>query len=265
MAVAWIGNREVRLEEAVANAAGVLAASLCPVIIMDTDVHGARAAVALADRIGAAVDLVGGVPTMREAAQLADRGLMTIAPGEVRRRADLLVLVGEFPKAQAQFVDELLSTTPDLNGGRKREVFAIGKAGRSSSVNLTTAKGGVAATLAGIRAQLAGRPVSTAIRNFERFNSALAEAKFPVFVWSGLSGDTLALDMLQGLVADLNRYRRASTLHLPASENGWACVLACGWSSGFAPRTGFARGRPEHDPGNTTPCGWSSKARRISS
>ena len=54
--------------------------------------------------------------------------------------------------------------------------------------------------------------------------------------------------MLQGLVADLNRKSRASTLHLPASESGWGSALASAWMTGFPLRTSFARGFPEFDP-----------------
>src|SRR5690606_1583850 len=65
---------------------------------------------------------------------------------------------------------------------------------------------------------------------------------------SGHCADVLALEMLQGLLADLNRKSRASALHLPASESGWGSTLASTWMTGFPLRTGFARGFPEYDP-----------------
>ncbi len=102
--------------------------------------------------------------------------------------------------------------------------------------------------LAALRAQLNGRAVASPVSNFEAFASALKAAAFPVFAFSGASLDALGLEMLQGLVADLNKTGRASTLHLPASERGWSAVLASTWSTGFAPGIGFARGMPEYDP-----------------
>ena len=86
------------------------------------------------------------------------------------------------------------------------------------------------------------------VSNFARFRSALAGARFPVFLFSGHSADGLALEMLQGLIADLNRKSRASALHLPASESGWGSTLASTWMTGFPLRTSFARGFPEFDP-----------------
>ena len=88
-------------------------------------------------------------------------------------------------------------------------------------------------------------PVSRPVSNFDRFAKALVTARFPVFLFSGHGADALALEMLQGLIADLNRKSRASGLHLPASENGWGSTLASTWMTGFPLRTGFARGFPE--------------------
>ncbi len=125
MAVAWIGNREASLAHAVDEAAMLLEASKCPVIIFDTDIHGARAAVALAEQIGAAYDLADGGASAVEAALIMDRGAMTIAPGEVRRRADLLVFVGPCPRRMLRIIDDLAGSTPDLSGGKPRKLFAI--------------------------------------------------------------------------------------------------------------------------------------------
>ncbi len=125
MAVAWIGNRETQLQHAAEHAAQLLDASKCPVITLDTDVHGVRAAIMLAERIGAAVDLVDARGTHAETALLTDKGAMTIAPGEVRRRADMLVLVGELPAIYDGLIDDLAGSTPDLSGGKKRALFRI--------------------------------------------------------------------------------------------------------------------------------------------
>lgn len=232
----------------------LLRSSRCPVFSLDTDIHGVRAAIALAERIGAACDHPDGATLAAETALFTDRGAMIVSPGEARRRADLLVLVGTMPEAYHGFLADLTNSVPDLAEKGERSIFRVGK-GRSKSLpwggeatQLSIANAGVAATLAALRAQCAGRQVSTPVSNFGRFAEALAVAHFPVFIFSGHSADALALEMLQGLVADLNRRRRASTLHLPASENGWGGALASTWMTGFPLRTGFARGFPEFDP-----------------
>jgi formylmethanofuran dehydrogenase subunit B len=54
--------------------------------------------------------------------------------------------------------------------------------------------------------------------------------------------------MLQGLIADINKRSRASSILLPSTDDGWGTVLASTWMTGFPPRTGFGRGMPEFDP-----------------
>lgn len=256
MAVAWIGNRETLLERAVGHAAALLHSSRCPVFSFDTDIHGTRAAIALAERVGASYDHTDGVGLARETALFTDRGGMFVAPGEVRRRADLVAIVGELPAIHHGFVAELAETVPDLTASNAREFFLIGHGKAPLPLNggrkLTRLSCGKAADLGGalaaLRAQCAGRQVSAPVSNFARFQSALASAKFPVFLFSGHSADALALEMLQGLLADLNWKSRASALHLPSSESGWGSTLASTWMTGFPVRTSFSRGFPEYDP-----------------
>ncbi|MHA6641259.1 tungsten formylmethanofuran dehydrogenase [Mesorhizobium sp. A623] len=252
MAVAWIGSRETSVERAAEHAASLLQASRCPVFSLDTDVHGTRAAIALAERTGAAYDHVSGAALARETALFTDRGAMTVALGEVRRRADVVVIVGEIPETYRPLLVELSGTTPDLSAANARSFFFIGNDGGmvlgADSAPLACGKAGLNATLAAIRASLGGRQVSTPVSNFDAFAGALKSARYPVFVFSGHGVDRLGLEMLQGLLDDLNQKSRASGLHLPASESGWGSILASTWMTGFAPRTGFSRGFPEYDP-----------------
>ncbi|MHA6687090.1 tungsten formylmethanofuran dehydrogenase [Mesorhizobium sp. A556] len=250
MAVAWIGNRETSVERAAEHAASLLQASRCPVFSLDTDVHGTRAAIALAERTGAAYDHVSGAALARETALFTDRGAMTVALGEVRRRADVVVIVGKLPEAYGTLLAELSSTTPDLSAANARTFFLIGNDGGMvpAGTPLACGKAGLNATLAAIRASLGGRQVSTPVSNFDVFANGLKSARYPVFVFSGHGVDRFGLEMLQGLLDDLNQKSRASGLHLPASESGWGSILASTWMTGFAPRTGFSRGFPEYDP-----------------
>src|SRR5919108_1126358 len=126
MAVAWIGNREELVQRAVEEAAALLHSSRCPVFSFDTDIHGTRAAIALAERIGAAYDHADGAALARETALFTDKGGMFVSPGEVRRRADIVAIVGELPDIHRGFVAELAETVPDLSASNSREFFLIG-------------------------------------------------------------------------------------------------------------------------------------------
>ncbi len=251
MAVAWVGGRSVPVADAAKMAAELLSASFCPVFSLDTDVHGTRAAIALARRVGAAYDQLDGNATARETAQYTDKGGLFIAPGEVHRRADMVVVVGALPVAHADFLAGLAATCPDLGGGKERRFFLVGPEAKApagiEAVRLSCGSG-AEATLAALRARCAGRQTALAIRNFEPFAQALAEARFPVFTFCGQSVGTPGLAMLQGLIADINRKKRASALHLPASDNGWGSTLASTWTTGFPLRTGFGDGSVVYDP-----------------
>ena len=76
----------------------------------------------------------------------------------------------------------------------------------------------------------------------------LKGARFGVAVWSAAHLGALEIEMLHGLVRDLNETTRFSTLPLAAPDNGAGVLAACGWITGFPMRTGFGGGAPVHDP-----------------
>ena len=53
--------------------------------------------------------------------------------------------------------------------------------------------------------------------------------------------------MATGLILDLNKTTRFSSLPLGAADDAAGVVQASGWSTGFPVRTSFGRGFPEHD------------------
>jgi len=253
MTVAWIGNRDALVQDAVKHAAELLAASRCPVISIDVDIEGTRAAIALAQRIGAAYDHPDpGVA--RETAAFVDAGGIFASPGEVRRRADLVVLVGGLPQEAQAFVAELAETTPDLAGANARDFFLVGNgtafpAGSNvTSTSLTCEGTDLAGTVAALRARHAGRHTAAPVENLDQFVDALSGARFTTFICSGSDAHPLVLEMMQGLVADLNKKVRASILALPSSEAGWGSTLVSTWTTGFPLRTSFSRGAAEFDP-----------------
>ena len=92
---AWIDGKEVSRKAAISEAARLLAASRVPLIAgLGTDIAGARAAIALASRIGAAIDHMHADALLRRLDVMRSADLMTTTPAEARLRADCLLLVG---------------------------------------------------------------------------------------------------------------------------------------------------------------------------
>ncbi|SFJ46093.1 formylmethanofuran dehydrogenase subunit B [Phyllobacterium sp. CL33Tsu] len=258
MSVAWIGSQPVSLMDAIQNVAKLLVSSRCPVFTIDADVHGTRSAIALAERVGGAFDHIHGDTLAREVALFADQGAMITTPGETRRRSSLVVLVGDIPVAHHELLLHLAGSGPDLGDRNKRVWFHVegaleppSDAGRLHRKLRSVAIGGeglgLSGVLAALRADLLGRNQTGSLANVDRLKSALGKSRFPVFVFSGTMNSP-DLAMLQGLVADLNKQGRASSLFLPTDDDAWGTALTSLWMTGFPPRTGFSDSLPSYDP-----------------
>ncbi|WP_246753018.1 tungsten formylmethanofuran dehydrogenase [Sinorhizobium sp. BG8] len=206
--------------------------------------------------MGASYDHANGRDLVDEIALHTNTGGFFTTATEARRRADLIIIVGDIPQLHHDLLLGIASSKPDLSQGHKRRWFHMAGAGfeatdklaRKLKAVLLEAEGlplGVA--LGVLRAELAGRQSSTTVSNSEALRDALAKAHFPVFIFSR-TGDPGGLAMLQGLLTDLNKSRRATALFLPFDDDAWGMVLASVWMTGLPPRTGFSTGLPVYDP-----------------
>jgi formylmethanofuran dehydrogenase subunit B len=106
-------------------------------------------------------------------------------------------------------------------------------------------------TLAALRAIAAGRATSldeAAAAPLHRLAAALSEARFGVAIWSAAALGTLAVEMLVGLIDDLNKKTRFAGLPLVPPNGAEGVTHAASWATGFPVRTGFAGHAPLHDP-----------------
>jgi formylmethanofuran dehydrogenase subunit B len=256
---AWIDGAPAELSAAAAAAARLLDASRQPLIAgLGADVAGARAAAALAQRLGAAVDHMHGDALIRDLDVLREAGALLIAPSEARVRADTVLLagpgVGEKECELSRYV---------LGGVRDRRIFWLcpgadtGPAGKIAVIGRTARE--LPALLAALRARVNGRPAiagTVSAQVLDGLADALKAAKFGVAVWSAATLDALTIEMLCGLVDDLNAATRFSGLPVPQGDNAAGVQQVCAWTMGFPVRTGYGRSFPEHDP-------WQYRAARL--
>jgi formylmethanofuran dehydrogenase subunit B len=247
---AWIDGVPAALSAAAAAAARLLDAARQPVVAgLGTDVSGARAAVALARRIGAAVDHMHGDALLRDLDAMRESGMMLVNPSEARVRADLLLLAGPgLNESESQLLQY-------LSGAAERRLFWLCPGADTGAVHRSATIGRglreLPALLAALRARVNDRPVGAApvpLPVLDELASTLKAAKFGVAVWSAATLDALMIEMLCGLVADLNETARFSGLPLPPGDNANGVQQVCGWMTGFPVRTGTGRSRPDHDP-----------------
>src|SRR5690606_15659512 len=252
MSVAWIGNRDAQVPHAVEHAATLLVKSRFPVITIEADTDATRAAISLARKTGATYDhLSDGLA--QEIALFTGNGGVFLSPSEALRRADVVLAVGNLPESASQFLEQLAEVAPDLATGKARTFFslmagdlpaAVGK----QAVPLALDGARLAGAVAALRAMQAGRRTAASVTGFDQLSAALAEARFVAVLCSGQGSDALVLEMLQGLVDDLNKTIRASMLLWPASELGWGSALTSTWKAGFPLPTSFGNGEAAHDP-----------------
>jgi formylmethanofuran dehydrogenase subunit B len=259
MAEAWIRSKSAALDVAIAEAANLLAGSRFPVIAgLGTDVAGARAAVELAQCLGGAIDHMHSEFLLRDLDVMREAGMMVTTPNEARLRADFLLLVGPG-------LVEAWPALPTKLFGKRRTVWlcpdtAVKGASAYENIDVVgDASFDLPIMLAVLRARYAGRPAANApvaMATIDALVAELREAHFGVAVWSAAQHDRLTIEMLCGLVNDLNQSTRFSGLPLATADNAAGVQQVTGWMTGFPLRTGFGRGLPEHDP-------WRFEASRL--
>ena len=266
-ATASIDGAPASLDDAAAAAARLLARSHQPLIAgLGADIEGARAAIALAERVGGVIEHMHSAALLRDLNSMRETGVMLTTPGEARVRADVVLLVGDGLVETWPALNERLLRPPARPEGvdvERRIVWlapAIGARIRGFEGDIEIWGAGRGATLAVNLAALRARVKNRRIANrgtarsglplsaLDALGATLKGARFGVAVWTAESLGALEIEMLNGLVRDLNETTRFSTLPLAAPDDGVGVLAACGWTTGFPMRTGFGAGVPVHDP-----------------
>jgi formylmethanofuran dehydrogenase subunit B len=274
-AAASIDGAPASLDDAAAIAARLLTRSRQPLITgLGADIEGARAAIALAQRVGGVIEHTHSAALLRDLDCLRETGIMLTTPGEARVRADVLLLVGDgLTEAWPGLVERLLAPPAKPEGADvKRRIIWLAPAvgarigGFEGDIEIWGAGRGatLAVNLAALRTRVKNRPIANrrnarsglTLADLDEIAATLRGARFGVAVWSAASLGALEIEMLHGLVRDLNETTRFSTLPLTAPDNGAGVLATCGWTTGFPMRTGFGDGAPIHDP-------WRFDAKRL--
>lgn len=257
----FIDARSVSRAEAVRSAAALIEASRLPVFLVRAcDVAGARAAIRLAERVGGIIDHVDAEAALRELDVMRSFGKFIVTPNELRQRADTVLLVGAgLTKLWPEMVGRLgLGELPRLAlQPERRRILCLGGDGDETSLSglvdqtIKAPDEALPGVVAALRACVAKRRVGLSASHksaLDTIAEKLRAAQYGLVIYSPLSLDVLAIEMLMGLVVDLNKTTRFSTLSVGASGNAETLMQTTGWMTGFPVRTGFGRGFPEHDP-----------------
>jgi formylmethanofuran dehydrogenase subunit B len=267
--VATIEGQSATLEQAIERTAKILGASRAPLIwgLSRSSTAGQRAAVLLADWIGATIDTTASVCHGPSIMAIQQIGESTCSLGEVRNRADLVVFWGADPARthprhfERYSVDAKGLLVP--NGRADRHVIVIDSKETSTSQLADTfikirpgadfdAIWAIRQLLKGIELPESadvGVPHDQLRQLAERMSSCRYGA---VFFGLGLAQRGLGhanVEALLRLVKDLNAFTRfvARRLRIPGDVAGADAVLC--WMTGFAFAVNLARGYPRYCPG----------------
>ena len=227
-------GRPCDLDSAVAAAARLLAASRQPLIGgLGTDVAGARALYALACASGAICDAAHGSALMQGVRALQDRGGFSTTLAELRGRADLVLCFGGLP-------------TP-----RYPEFFARAGMPSDDARVLVVGEGSDPFEAAALLAALVeGHAMADTAAPLRDAAARLQAARYAVLVYEPARlgpHAALAIEMLQRVVATLNRSTRAATLALGGGDGAASVNQVFTWLSGLPLRTRVGVHGLEHE------------------
>ena len=260
---AWIDGKPASTQEAVSAAAELIGRSRLPLVTgLSTDIAGIKAAVALAQIAGGAIDHAASKGIYPLISAMRDSGMMLAAPSEIRRRADRVLVIGDDAFEDApDMPDYLFYETPDLGEatrGVERQVLWLGAGDDMPDLPESVALHGIDCAgddlldaLSAIRAEMAGHqhgagPLPAPTVQFVA--EWLKDAAFGCAIFAPAGLDSLTIEMLAGLVFDLNAETRFTSLPMLRSDQAFAAAQATTWATGFPLRSGFGRGYPDHDP-----------------
>ncbi len=255
---AWVKGTPVDLGEALRAGGRLLGQARMPVVTgLVCEVDAIRAAYRLAFDLGGALDPAESTPLYADLDVLAGAGMMTTTESETIGRADVVVVIGS--AVDLPLIADIAAQGPSRGtaAGTARTLVAIGPrdgpaaamGGSAQRHRVAVDRASLPAALAALRALVNGRlGASPAAPGLTRIATIIGEAAFGVVVYNPADLSAMAVEMLQGLVKDINRVRRFSSLPVSANFQQQAVLRVGAWTTGGAPRVGFGRGFPEHDP-----------------
>lgn len=259
-----VQGRPVPLDHACREAARLLARARRPLYGgLATDVAGMRAVVRLAERTGGILDHAHSEVMQVQSRLLKERGWISTTLGELRCRADLLVLFGtDAVSAHPRFFERIRAVASAAPGARSRPLPELICVGHDLSapedawrIEAPQARLGEVARAVTLRLQGPGsgrRPAGgVSGRLLDRLARKLAGARYAVLAWEPArlpsAQALLQVHAFCDLVTELNRATRAAGLALGGADGAATAQTVCSWLSGHPLRVGFPEGVPRAD------------------
>ena len=266
-----VNGQTVALQEAINKAAKILSDTQLPLISgLATDVNGMRAALELADTVGAITDNMNFTAAMRNFLVVHDTGWINTTLAEVKNRTDLLLVVGtDIEPLFPRFFEKYIWNSDALfcKDTSKRKVVYLGKTPSGSAAispdgTAPTVLACEASDLPEVVAVLRGlvneNPILVSevggieVSALRELADRLKKASYGVVTWAAaelnFSQAELTVQTVCEMVKDLNADTRCSGLPLGGKEGDQTAFQVSGWQTGYPSRVNFSDGYPAYDP-----------------
>lgn len=271
-AAAEIDGKAAPLEEAVAAAREILSRSVGPLIygLSRSSTAGQRAAVELADQIGATIDTTASLGHGASVMAVQTVGESTCTLGEARTRADLVLYWGTNPAVSHPRHMERYSADPVsdfLPGGRKDRTIIVLDAHETETVSTCDRFIRIDPyqdfeAISALRMLIQGKPligshfggVSRAV--LEDLSVRMRNCKYGVvFFGFGLSRSPQGhqtVEALLRMVSELNAQTRFCARRMRGSGDVTGADSVLAWQTGYPFSVNLGRGYPRYNPGEFT-------------
>ena len=261
-------GRPTTVDQAIAAAAQLLANAKAPLIAgLGTDVAGARATLALADRIGAVVDHMNMPAKLRNILTLQNSGWITTTLAEIKNRADFILIVGSgvlkrFPRfleravwpKNAMFVGDAAARKVIFLGELDGLVIDAPAAVTRLQCDHLSLPRIVAALRALVNRQQID-PIHLApadLQTLQRLAGEMRHARYGVVVWAAPDFDfphgELAIQTLAEMIKDLNKTIRFAGFPLGGSDGDFSSNGVQTWQTGLPLRSRYGKSGLDYDP-----------------
>jgi formylmethanofuran dehydrogenase subunit B len=262
--MASIEGREVPLETALSRAAELLSAASSPLVygLARSTTEGQRAAVALAESIGATIDTTASICHAPSVVAVQQVGESTCTLGEIRNRANLVVFWASNPVVSHPRHFERYSLLPEgryVPRGRRDRTLVVADVRRTPSTDaadvfLQIQPGRDFEALTTLRALVRGaslEPGAVTGADPELLQELAQKMKTCAYgvIFFGYEIGQQNVEALLLLVRDLNEHTRfaARRMRVPGDVTGADIVLT--WQTGYPFSVNLARGYPRYNPG----------------
>ena len=264
---ATIDGARATLDEALDHAAELLLAARLPLVagLRHATIEAARAAVALADQLGACIDWTAKPSDGAASLALQNIGGVTATHGEVAQRADLILSWGaDLSITHPRYIDRYLTapSSPWIAGRQDRTLVLItdNQVNTSNEIDLTltTAHGAAFESITVLRSLLAGLPLDPQqvlqqtglpLDTWQQLLERMKQARFGAVIHSqAFSGNRESVIALHQLMAELTPTTRWVAIPAGSAGNLTGVSNVLTWQTGFPLGVSLAQGAPEYGP-----------------